>query len=186
MTPSHVTWLLHTWLDSFTRDMTPSHVTWLLHTWHDSFTRDMTPSHVTSLLHKWHDSFICVSGCRATLRRHSQQPLHDCRQTLSSKKFWKVISTTKLTVKWLKRWLLRIFTRRSQVCRMRSPKVKILKLARFSIYCVKWLRSCLLRKFIKAFSWGALYGPLRAISCIFMYKYVFGYILIRVYSCMII
>jgi len=146
----------------------------------------MTPSHVTWFLHKWHDTFICVSGCRATLRRHSQQPLHDCRQTLSSKTFSKVISTTKLTVKGLSRWLLRICIRRSQVCQMRSPKVKILKSARFSIYCVKRLRSCLLRKFTKAFSWGALYGPLRAISCISMHKYVFGYIHIRVYSCMII
>jgi len=57
MTHLHVTWLIYTWHDSFTRDMTHLHVTWLIYTWHDSFTRDMTHSHVTWLIHTWHDLF---------------------------------------------------------------------------------------------------------------------------------
>jgi len=77
MTPSHVTWLIHVWYDSYRyrtagplwhdscicvtwllyssiRNMTPSHVTWLIHVWHDSF-RCRTASSL------WHDSCICVT-----------------------------------------------------------------------------------------------------------------------------
>jgi len=54
---SHVIWLIHTWHDSFTRDMTHLPVTWLIYPWHDSLTLDMTHSHVTWLIHTWHDSF---------------------------------------------------------------------------------------------------------------------------------
>jgi len=60
MIHSHVTWLIHTWLDSsFTCDMTHLYVTWLIHMWHDSFTSGMTHSYVTRLNHVWHDPLIC-------------------------------------------------------------------------------------------------------------------------------
>ena len=38
VTHSHVTWLIHTRLDSFIRDVTHSYVTWLIHMWHEKLT----------------------------------------------------------------------------------------------------------------------------------------------------
>jgi len=67
---SCVTWLIHLWHDSSTREMTHPCVTWLLYVCHDLFDMfvfghvdgrmaapvcDMTHSHVTWLSHVWHD-----------------------------------------------------------------------------------------------------------------------------------
>jgi len=76
MTHSHVTWLIHTWRDTFTSDMTLLvtancnleicdfdslfiYVPWLFQMWRDTFTCDMTPSYVAWRIHVWHESFIC-------------------------------------------------------------------------------------------------------------------------------
>jgi len=48
-----VTWLFHTWHDSFIYNMTPSYLTRLLHMWHDSFARG-TPSYEARHSHTWH------------------------------------------------------------------------------------------------------------------------------------
>ena len=56
---SCVTWLIHTWHDSFICYMTRLYVAWLIDTWHDSFICDMTHSYVTWLIHMWHDSSTC-------------------------------------------------------------------------------------------------------------------------------
>jgi len=58
-THSYVTWCIHTWRDSFIRDMTHSYVTWFIHMWHDAFIRDVNHLYVTWRIQTWHDSFIC-------------------------------------------------------------------------------------------------------------------------------
>ena len=75
MTHSQVTWLVHTWHDSFTCEVCcygtlystyyfeVTCVTWLFHIWHDSFTCDMTHPYVTWLIHTRHNSFTCEVCC---------------------------------------------------------------------------------------------------------------------------
>ena len=64
---SYVTWLIHMRQEAITHYMTLSVVTWLVHTWHDSFMCvtwlihmcDVAHTHVTWLMYTWHDSRIC-------------------------------------------------------------------------------------------------------------------------------
>jgi len=56
-TRSYVTWLVHTWHDSFICDMTRLYVRWLIFMWHDVFY--VTWLVHTWLIYMWHDSFIC-------------------------------------------------------------------------------------------------------------------------------
>ena len=50
----------YVWHNQFIHDMTPSCVTWLLHTWHDSSMWDMTPPCVSWLILIWSDAFLCA------------------------------------------------------------------------------------------------------------------------------
>ena len=84
ITYTYVTWLIHTWHDSFIRDVTHSYVTRLIHTWRDSFIRDMTHSYVTWLIHTWHDSFICdATQSYVTWLIHMWRALFRCDMTHS-------------------------------------------------------------------------------------------------------
>jgi len=60
---SYVTWLIHMRQEAITHYMTLSVVTWLVHTWHDSFMCVTWLIHMCDMTHSyvWHDSFICVT-----------------------------------------------------------------------------------------------------------------------------
>jgi len=131
MTHSHVTWLIHTWHDSFTFlgslaqllsctnlicVMTHTFVTWLVHMWHDSFICDMTHSRVTLLIHLLHGLFICdmthlyITWLRVGPNRISSQlPVSDLSEWrhichfFRWQKMWRVTFVTFLGRMWRSR-----------------------------------------------------------------------------------
>jgi len=108
----YVTWLIHTWRDSFIRDVTHSYVTWLIHTWHIPHTYvvagailalptaafydagrrlnicDMTHWYVTWLIHAWLVTHVC--SCRSNTRSTNNSSILLCRQAPHTYVTWPI------------------------------------------------------------------------------------------------